>query len=195
MTRIVTSFSYDNGLQVRDPEFLEILGEAPKLKFVAKTDAHEGGAYYPDTDEFYFASSRSKVGYVSMLTSSDKKAAGGEQNTEVRKVSLATGKVTTVFPLTDVANGMTLDLEGNLLICQQNQGSKPGYIQRVDLKTLNTSIVGDNWFGVPFNSPNDIVVKSDGSIWFSDPDYARYCWLGMLQSPDIFIIVLSIIFQ
>jgi sugar lactone lactonase YvrE len=69
---------------------------------------------------------------------------------------------------------MVLDKDGHLLICQQGQGDKPGYIQRVDVKTLNTSIVADNWFGVPFNSPNDVVVKSDGTIWFTDPIYARY---------------------
>jgi len=32
-------------------------------------------------------------------------------------------------------------------------------------------VVADNWFGVPFNSPNDVVVKRDGSIWFTDPSY------------------------
>jgi gluconolactonase len=92
---------------------------------------------------------------------------------QVKKVSLKTGNVSTVFPVTDVANGMALDNDGNLLICQQGQGAKPGYIERVDLKNLNSSIVADNWFGVPFNSPNDVVVKSDGSIWFTDPSYGR----------------------
>jgi len=159
-------------VQVRDVEFLEILGPAPELKLLAKTDAHEGGVYYPDTNEFYFSSARRKVGYTTLATSSDEKKAAGKQNTEVNKISLSTGEVTTVFPLTDVANGMVLDRDGHLLVCQQGQGKKPGYIQRVDLKTLNVSIVADNWFGVPFNSPNDIVVKRDGTIWFTDPTYA-----------------------
>lgn len=63
-----------------------------------------------------------------------------------------------------MASGMAFDLEGNLLICEHGQGDKGGYIQRLDLKRLNTSIVADNWFGVPFNSPNDVVAKRDGSI-------------------------------
>lgn len=159
-------------LQVRDPEFLEILGPAPELKLVAETDAHEGGVYHPDNNEFYYSTTRHKVGYTSMITSSDEKDSAGEQNTQVRKISLDTGEITTVFPVTDVANGMVLDREGNLLICQQGQGKKPGYIQRVDVKTLETSIVADNWFGAAFNSPNDVVVKSDGTIWFTDPIYA-----------------------
>lgn len=163
----------DCKFQVRDPEFLEILGPAPELKLVAKTDAHEGGVYHPDNNEFYFSSSRHTVSYATLATSSDEKPSAGKQNTEVKKISLSTGEVTTVFPVTDVANGMVLDKDGHLLICQQGQGDKPGYIQRVDVKTLNTSIVADNWFGVPFNSPNDVVVKSDGTVWFTDPIYAR----------------------
>lgn len=139
---------------------------------MAKTDAHEGGVYHPDTNDFYFTSVRHEVGYSKLATSSAEKKALGDQNTELRKMSLSTGEVTTVFPVTDVANGMVLDLEGHLLVCQQGQGKKPGYIQRVELSTLNVSIVADNWFGVPFNSPNDIVVKSDGTIWFTDPTYA-----------------------
>lgn len=158
--------------QVRDLEFLDILGPAPELKLMAKTDAHEGGVYHPDMDEFYFTSARHKVGYTTLATSSDEKKSAGEQNTEVRKISISTGEVTTVFPVTDVANGMVLDKDGYLLICQQGQGERPGYIQRVDVKTLNVSLVADNWFGAPFNSPNDIVVKSDGTIWFTDPAYA-----------------------
>lgn len=46
------------GLQVRDPEFLDILGSSPKLVELVKTDAHEGGAWYPDKDEFYFSSNK-----------------------------------------------------------------------------------------------------------------------------------------
>ena len=41
----------------------------------------------------------------------------------------------------------------------------------MDVKTRDTVVVADNWFSVPFNGPNDIVVKSDGSIWFTDPIY------------------------
>lgn len=89
----------------------------------------------------------------------------------MRKVKLRSREVATVIPVTDVASGMVLDLEGNLLICQQGQGDKGGYIQKLDLRNGNTSIVADNWFGVPFNSPNDVVVKQDGSIWFTDTTY------------------------
>jgi len=45
-------------LQVRDPAFLDILGSSPKLVEFVETSAHEGGVWYPDKNEFYFASVR-----------------------------------------------------------------------------------------------------------------------------------------
>ncbi len=31
----------------------------------------------------------------------------------------------------------------------------------------------EEWRGLPFNSPNDVVVASDGAIWFTDPSYGH----------------------
>lgn len=47
-------------LQVRDAEFLDLLGSAPKVVEFVKTNAHEGGVWYPDRNEFYFSSTRFK---------------------------------------------------------------------------------------------------------------------------------------
>lgn len=46
-----------------------------------------------------------------------------------------------------------------------------GYLQRIDLTTRKETVVADNLFRVPFCSPNDAVVKRDGSIWFTDPNF------------------------
>lgn len=46
------------GLQVRDLEFLDILGPSPKVVELVKTNAHEGAVWYPDNNEFYFSSVR-----------------------------------------------------------------------------------------------------------------------------------------
>lgn len=45
-------------LQVRDSEFLDLLGSSPKVVELVKTNAHEGGVWYPDKNEFYFTSGR-----------------------------------------------------------------------------------------------------------------------------------------
>jgi gluconolactonase len=63
-------------------------------------------------------------------------------------------------------NGNTLDHEGRLVTCEQGH-------RRVSRTEHDGRITGiaDRFEGKRFNSPNDVVVKSDGSIWFTDPSY------------------------
>ncbi|KAL3679231.1 hypothetical protein R1sor_022187 [Riccia sorocarpa] len=140
---------------VRDEDFLKLLGSNPKIEKVVDTDAHEGLLYYPDESAILFT------------TQGDFKTVPNK----VKKVRLKTRTVETIFENTDFANGMSLDAAGSLLICQQGCNGYPAYIQKVNLKTSESVDVADNWYNRPFNGPNDIVVKSDGSIWFTDPDY------------------------
>lgn len=81
--------------------------------------------------------------------------------------------MSTLVEETDFANGVVLDNQGKLLVCEQGKLETPGHITRIDPVTAKSTLVADNWFNIPFSSPNDVVVKSDGSIWFTDPDYAR----------------------
>ena len=64
------------------------------------------------------------------------------------------------------ANGLTLDLDGSLLICEQNSQR----ITRMDADG-ELSTVAESYEGAPFNSPNDLWVHPDGSIYFTDPRY------------------------
>ncbi len=72
---------------------------------------------------------------------------------------------------TDVefANGRALDQSGAVIQCSHGRRC----IER-DLDGVVTTLV-DRWNGSRFNSPNDVIVKSDGTIWFTDPPY------GILQ--------------
>jgi gluconolactonase len=85
-----------------------------------------------------------------------------------RRFPLEPERVTTVRADANVANGMALDLGGRLVVCEQGTRSQPAAITRDGLK------LASHWNGRPLNSPNDVVVKSDGSIWFTDPSYG---WL------------------
>ncbi len=66
----------------------------------------------------------------------------------------------------DYANGHTRDREGRLIGCAQLGHA----IRRTELDGCITTLV-DRYQGKSLNSPNDVVVKSDGTIWFSDPYY------------------------
>lgn len=64
------------------------------------------------------------------------------------------------------ANGNTRDRQGRLISCEHGT-------RRVTRTEPDGSItvIADSYQGKRLNSPNDVVVKSDGTIWFTDPNY------------------------
>lgn len=66
------------------------------------------------------------------------------------------------------SNGMTLDHDGRLLVCEHG-GRR---VSRGNYATpAVTETIASNWDSTPLNSPNDIVVHSSGAIFFTDPTY------------------------
>lgn len=63
-------------------------------------------------------------------------------------------------------NGHTVDRQGRLVSCE-HLGRR---VTRTEIDGTIT-VIADRYQGKRFNSPNDVVVKSDGSIWFTDPAY------------------------
>jgi len=66
----------------------------------------------------------------------------------------------------DSSNGITFDRQGRLVLTQMR-------LRRVARQELDGTItpLASTYNGKKFNSPNDIVVKSDGSVFFTDPDF------------------------
>jgi gluconolactonase len=64
------------------------------------------------------------------------------------------------------ANGSTLDGLGRLVTCEQGNRR----VTRTEHDGSQT-VIADRFGGKRFNSPNDVVVASDGSVWFTDPSY------------------------
>jgi gluconolactonase len=64
------------------------------------------------------------------------------------------------------SNGLTLDHEGRLIICEHGNRR----VERLEANGRRT-ILADRFEGKRLNSPNDVVVKSDGSIYFTDPPF------------------------
>ena len=64
------------------------------------------------------------------------------------------------------ANGNTVDPQGRLVTCEQH----PRRVARTE-PDGSTTVLAAAFQGKRFNSPNDVVVKSDGTVWFTDPSY------------------------
>ena len=64
------------------------------------------------------------------------------------------------------SNGNTLDREGRLVTCEHGNRR----VSRTEHDGTIT-VIADRFDGKRLNSPNDVVVRSDGSIWFTDPAY------------------------
>ncbi|CAI9402432.1 SMP-30/gluconolactonase/LRE family protein [Nocardioides sp. T2.26MG-1] len=64
------------------------------------------------------------------------------------------------------ANGNTVDREGRLVTCEQGNRR----VTRTEIDGRIT-ILADSFRGRRLNSPNDVVVRTDGTIWFTDPPY------------------------
>jgi gluconolactonase len=71
-------------------------------------------------------------------------------------------------------NGMTYDAELNLIVCEHATSSLVR--ERPDGRR---EVLASHFEGMELNSPNDVVVKSDGSIYFSDPWYGRMPVFGV----------------
>jgi gluconolactonase len=119
---------------------------------VVEVDAHEGPVYVPDEDALYFTSVPAP-------------------DVAIKRLSLASGEVSVLHADTNKANGMTLHPDGRLVVCEQGTHVAPARISLVDRATGATETLVEGWGGLPLNSPNDVVVKSDGTVWFTDPSY------------------------
>lgn len=64
------------------------------------------------------------------------------------------------------SNGHTVDLEGRLVSCEH----RGRCVSRTEHDGRRITLA-DSFEGKRFNSPNDVIVKSDGSVWFTDPSY------------------------
>src|ERR1700744_4591127 len=77
-----------------------------------------------------------------------------------------TGAVSIFRKPSNYGNGNTRDRQGHLITCEHDTRR----VTRTEYDGTIT-VIADSYDGKPLNSPNDIICKSDGSIWFSDPPF------------------------
>jgi gluconolactonase len=150
------------------PAFEDVLGHDSTLVKVADVDAHEGPVYADGA--LYF-------------TSLPRHEAPGYPQVAIKRLDLDGLEplgAAVVREYANAANGMTLAPDGRLLVCEQGRLDEAARISLVDPSTGEAETVVDALAGLPLNSPNDVVVHLDGTVWFTDPTY------GFLQGfkPD-----------
>jgi gluconolactonase len=143
------------------PGFYEVVGDRARLLLLAEVDAHEGPVYFADEDALYF-------------TTLPRPGADRTPQVQIKRIALEDPEdVSVCVPEANGANGMAADHDGRLVVCEQGSRWQPSRVSRVDRATGERETVAEDWRGLPFNSPNDVVVAGDGAIWFTDPSYGH----------------------
>ncbi|MGQ3211964.1 MAG: SMP-30/gluconolactonase/LRE family protein [Shinella sp.] len=121
-----------------------VLGNAPLKKLASGFDWAEGPVWFGDHDCLLFSDI---------------------PNNRMLRWHPASG-LTTFREPSNFSNGNTRDREGRLVTCEHGT-------RRVTRTEYGGSItvIADRYEGRPLNSPNDVIVASDGAIWFTDPHY------------------------
>ncbi|MGH6718456.1 MAG: SMP-30/gluconolactonase/LRE family protein [Alphaproteobacteria bacterium] len=79
-----------------------------------------------------------------------------------------------------MANGNTLDRAGRLLTCEHATSR----VTRTE-PDRRLTVIASHWAGKQLNSPNDIVVRGDGRVYFTDPTYGREAETGVARDPEL----------
>ena len=80
----------------------------------------------------------------------------------------------------NMTNGNTYDRQGRILSCEHATSR----VTRTELDGSIT-VVASHYEGKELNSPNDIVVRNDGGIYFTDPTYGRAPHTGVSREPEL----------
>ncbi|SMY07666.1 SMP-30/gluconolactonase/LRE family protein [Flavimaricola marinus] len=128
-----------------DPRFKSyVIGNAPVKQLATGFDWVEGPVWFGDADCLLFSDI---------------------PNNRILRWTPGQG-VSTYRTPSNYANGHTRDRQGRLISCEH--GARR--VTRTE-HDGRTTVIADQFNGKRLNSPNDVIVKSDGSIWFSDPHY------------------------
>lgn len=148
---------------IYDEAFLDILGQRPHIELGIEEDwpfAHEAGVYCPDEDAVYITSNLLKTDDGLTIKVG---RASRQNNSSWKYEELPTGVV--------MGNG-GINYNGGILLCDQGNKSEPGGLILMEARPpYSTTPLVSSYHWRSFSSVNDVVVHTDGSIWFTDPTY------------------------
>lgn len=102
-------------------------------------------------------------------------------NNRIMRYDEATGAFGVFRQPANFSNGMARDRQGRLLVCEHltRRVTRTEYDGKI-------TVLADSFNGKKLNSPNDIVCKTDGSIWFTDPPFGiGGHWEGDKATPEL----------
>lgn len=147
------------GIEVRDSRLLDIVNDGTELEVLGDGFGFtEGPIWHPHQKHLTFSDIPSN---------------------RMHRWSEATG-VTVYREPSNLANGNTFDKQGRILSCEHGTS-------RVVREELDGSInvLASHWDGKELNSPNDIVVRSNGDIFFTDPTFGRADHTGIPRELEL----------
>lgn len=146
-------------LEIRDPGLTQVVGAALTPRPIATGFAFtEGALWQSRRGELYFTDI---------------------PNSRIHRWSEAAG-VSVVRDPSHKANGLTWDRQGRLLACEHATSR----VTRTE-PDGRIAVVASHYRGKELNSPNDIVTRSDGRIFFTDPTYGRVEFYGVPREPEL----------
>ena len=156
----------DPAVQILDPSFTKYRIYSSTLEQVATGMRWaEGPVYFP-------GASAGAPGYVLV---------SDIPNNRIMKFDEKSGQFTVFRSNANYANGNTRDRQGRLVTCEHSVTRRVTRTERDGKIT----VLADSFEGKRLNAPNDIVVKSDDSIWFTDPLFGiNGEWEGSRAKPD-----------
>src|SRR4249919_2283803 len=151
----------DPAVQILDPSFAKYRIYSATVEQVATGFRWaEGPAYFPEGGYLLFSDI---------------------PNNRIMKFDEKTGQTTVFRSDANYANGNTRDRQGRLVTCEHSVTRR---VTRTE-KDGKITVLADKFEGKRLNAPNDIVVKSDDSIWFTDPIFGiNGEWEGSRAKPE-----------
>ena len=146
-------------IEIRDERFLEIVDESMQLELLADDfQFTEGPIWHPREKHLIFSDIPAN---------------------RMFRWSEADGLDIFREP-SNMTNGNTYDRQGRILSCEHATS-------RVTRTALDGSVavLASHYQGKELNSPNDIVVRNDDTVWFTDPTYGRLANTGVVREPQL----------
>ncbi|MDP6265103.1 MAG: SMP-30/gluconolactonase/LRE family protein, partial [Pseudomonadales bacterium] len=147
-------------IETRDPRFLDIVSEELELELLADGLGFTEGPIWHPTEKH--------------LTFSD------IPGNRIHRWQVRGSGLEVVREPSNMANGNTYDLSGRMLTCEHATSR----VTRTEADG-SVTVLAAHYDGKELNSPNDIVVRKDGKVYFTDPTYGRFGRHGIEREQEL----------